>query len=102
MKKIILILFCIYFVAGIQTKAENEYTLKSPSGLITIEDPDYAKLFNIPITPPQQITPKQQEEKDEFLKRQIEFLENTELQRLYMDEFYFMRAPYRNFYRYYQ
>ena len=102
MKKRIFILICL-LISGMQTVLPAEdYILKSPSGLITVDDPNYAKMYNIPVNTPQKITPQQQEEKDAFLKRQEEFLESTHTQRLYMDEFYFMRAPYRNFYRYYQ
>jgi hypothetical protein len=59
-------------------------------------------MYNIPVSLKNNETQEEKDKKDEFLKRQQEFLENTHLQRLYMDEFYFMRAPYQNFYRYYQ
>ena len=102
MKKIFIInIFLLFILSSSLVFAKDNYVLKSPSGVITVEDPEYAKLFNIPIVRPEdnQIDSQKREEQDEFLKRQQEFLDSTQMQRMYMDEFYYMKEPYTDFYR---
>ena len=73
MKNIILIGICLYLVACLSAQAGENYTLYSPSGLITVDDPSYAKMYNIPISQKPEISPEQETEKEEYYAKLICF-----------------------------